>query len=450
MEDMDVMVHSLVQHLPISVGKQEDIRRATSEDVAIQQVLSFVRNGWPNSKKSLPINLRQFWDLKDDLYEAEGIVFVGTRVYIPQQLRKEILDILHQSHLGIEKTRLQAREILFWPHMSQEIEDKIQHCAICQQHAAEQRKEKMIPHEVPNRPWEKIGVDLFHFAGKDYLCVVDYFSKFPIVRLLSSKTASSVINQLKSIFSEHGIPDEVVSDNMPFNSANFIGFSQSYGFKSTTSSPTYSQSNGQVERMIGVVKQILRKCEDPYIAMLEYRNTPLKHANYSPSQLLNSRRLRSKLPVSAKLLQPAVVFNAKSILQTSQKYMIDQYNQTARNMPPLVEKETVWLRDNNTWQPAIVRQQHEAPRSYIVENEKGSMLRRNRRHLKRGNPPFGTDPVTVLETAHSELPSQYSNDTIVPSPQKPMARDMSVTPKTNNLTYTRSGRISKPPNRLDL
>ena len=103
----------------------------------------------------------------------------------------------------------------------------------------------MIPHTVPERPMQKIGADIFTSGGNDYLCVVDYFSKFPFVRLLKDKTAGTIVAHLKSIVCEQGIPEEVISDNMPFGSADFKKFATEYKFTSTTSSPTYAQSNGQ-------------------------------------------------------------------------------------------------------------------------------------------------------------------------------------------------------------
>ena len=166
----------------------------------------------------------------------------------------------------MEKTRSQAREILYLPGIYRDIENMVAKCSKCAEYRARQQKEPMIPHEIPQRPFEMIGADLFEFGGKDYLCVVDYFSKFPFTRLLRDKTASSVIAHLKSIFAEHGIPEVLRSDNMPFNSREFHVFADSYGFTLTTSSPTYAQSNGMVERMIGTVKQLLRKADDSYIA----------------------------------------------------------------------------------------------------------------------------------------------------------------------------------------
>ena len=92
---------------------------------------------------------------------------------------------------------------------------------------------------------------------------------------MQGKTAKTVIIQLKSIFDEQGIPEELFSDNMPFNSHEFKTFAKEYGFRSTTSSPRFARSNGLVKRTIGTVKQLSRKADDPYIALLEFRNTPI-------------------------------------------------------------------------------------------------------------------------------------------------------------------------------
>src|SRR5678815_3190257 len=86
------------------------------------------------------------------------------------------------------------------------------------QRVSSQQQEPLLPHAVPERPWQKVGADIFTLYSRDYLLVVDYFSKFPEICHLESKTASSVVVKIKSIFARHGIPDELVADNMPFNS----------------------------------------------------------------------------------------------------------------------------------------------------------------------------------------------------------------------------------------
>ena len=68
----------------------------------------------------------------------------------------------------------------------------------------------MLPHPVPSRPWEKLGLDYFTLGGKDYLLIVDYFSKYPEILQMNSKTTDVTIAKMKSIFSRHGIPNVVV------------------------------------------------------------------------------------------------------------------------------------------------------------------------------------------------------------------------------------------------
>ena len=75
-------------------------------------------------------------------------------------------------------------------------------------------------------PWEKLGADYFTFAGKDYLLVVDYYSKYPEVVCMNSKTAEATVKQMTQIFSCHGIPNVLVADNMPFNSKAFKQFAR--------------------------------------------------------------------------------------------------------------------------------------------------------------------------------------------------------------------------------
>ena len=113
----------------------------------------------------------------------------------------------------------------------------------------------MIPSELPEYPWQKVGTDLFHFRGATYLLVVDYFSRYPEIVHLSNTTSSSIVNVLKTIFSRQGIPEIVLSDNGPqYASSEFADFVRAYDFKHVTTSPNYAQSNGQAERTLQTVK----------------------------------------------------------------------------------------------------------------------------------------------------------------------------------------------------
>ena len=143
---------------------------------------------------------------------------------------------------------------------------------------------------------------------------------------------------LKEIFARHGIPEEMVSDNMPFNSRKVNEFANEWMISVTTSSPHYAQSNGQAERAIQTAKNILRKVDeagtDPYVALLQYRNTPVAGCEYSPAQMLFSRSLRTKLPVAAEHLIPEVVAPRDQLCERQfqqKKY----YDRSTRTLPPL-------------------------------------------------------------------------------------------------------------------
>ena len=108
----------------------------------------------------------------------------------------------------------------------------------------------MISHDILNERFLKVGLDTLTFKGKDYLVVVDYYSKYPELLPLPNKTASTIVEQCKIVFARHGIPVEIVSDNMPFLSNEFLTFANTWGIKTTTSSSTYSQSSSQAERCV--------------------------------------------------------------------------------------------------------------------------------------------------------------------------------------------------------
>lgn len=229
-------------------------------------------------------------------------------------MKKIALQAIHEGHMGIEKSKQWGRSCMYWPSMNEDIETLVKECEICNKFATVNRKEPMIPHQIPSRPWEKVGVDYFTLYSQDYLIMVDYFSKYPEVVPVSSKTAAATIKVMKTTFAHHGIPNTVMADNMPFNSAEFREFSKQWQFTITTSSPKYPQANGLVERNVQTIKRLFRKAIEANtsteLALLEFRNTPITGMELSPAQLLMSRRLRSVVPMTQSLLTPAVSRNA--------------------------------------------------------------------------------------------------------------------------------------------
>ena len=217
-------------------------------------------------------------------------------VVVPKSLQKETLGKLHSGHQGMVRCRLRAKSSVWWPGLNKQLTDFVHNCPECAR-MTRPKKEPLLPTPLPDYPWQRIATDLFTLSGNDYLVVVDYFSRYLGVIQLRSTTSKTIINTLKSLFARHGIPETVRSDNGPqYSSREFAEFAKTFQFKHVTSSPRYPASNGQAERTVQKVKNLLKKAEDPFIALLSYRSTPLPWGGRSPAELLMGMNIPSTLP----------------------------------------------------------------------------------------------------------------------------------------------------------
>lgn len=359
----------------------ERVKKAQEKDEVCRSLIDLSRKGWPKFS-SVPMVLRPYWQERSALTVCEGVLLKGRRLVIPQELRNEVLQQLHEGHQGIGKCRARAQESVWWPGLSSQLGTLIANCTACAEHR-EQNSEPMIPTETPQRPWQKVGVDLCQIKGSHYLVAVDYFSRYPELALLTSLTSASVILHLKSFFSRHGIPEIVVSDNgSQFVSGEFKLFAREYGFRSVTSSPRYPQANGEVERMVKTIKTLIIKARDPYISLLAYRDTP-GPLGKSPAELLMGRRLRTTLPLHPRSLLPREL-NLNKVRGRDQAFREKQRRQfnrrhAARELPPLRPGVLVWVKDYK--QKATVLHPANRPRSFVVETHAGVLLERNRKML---------------------------------------------------------------------
>ena len=250
-----------------------------------------------------PDIVKFYFKIRSEITVMDDMLFKGNKLIIPFGLRQEILRKLHYAHLGIKKCIDRANLSYYWPGMRKEITDMVLACYVCQRHQKSQPAEPLMPHVVRGRPWYKIGVDVYHFHNQSFLIAIDYYSRFVETSNLNKNlTSRNVIEKLQNIFSRFGIPNIVMSDNGgEFSSMEFANFSKNYDFKHVTSSPLFAQSNGKVEKAVQDVINILKKSllsgNDPYLAMLEYRNTPIDGEN-SPANVFFNRDLRGILPVT--------------------------------------------------------------------------------------------------------------------------------------------------------
>lgn len=221
----------------------ERIQVATQNDDDLQVLTSVILQGWPEARAQVPTAATPFWDVRDQLSVYEGVIYRGDRICIPRSLRAEILKLLHRSHGGIVKTKQLAREKVYWPGLNHEIEELVSKCETCQLFQNRQTKEPLTPHEIPARPWSKVGTDLFELHSQHYIVLVDYYSNFiELENLEGDTTARNVIRKIKQSISRFGIMDTLISDNGPqYNSAEFMEFTRCYKIQHVTSSPGYPE-----------------------------------------------------------------------------------------------------------------------------------------------------------------------------------------------------------------
>ena len=168
----------------------------------------------------------------------------GTKIVIPAVMHKKILEKLHEGHQGIAKTRERAKQSVWWPGFSSQIEQKIKSCPTCCKFQL-QGVQPLIPSTLPCLPWQKVAMDIFEWKKASYVLIVDYYSRYIEIAKLSRLTSTEVIIHIKSIFTRHGIPETVISDNGPqFSSHEFSQFASKYCFDHVTSNPYFPQSNG--------------------------------------------------------------------------------------------------------------------------------------------------------------------------------------------------------------
>ena len=425
--EVKAYVNTVVDNLPATKERLQLIRDEQNKEPVCCQLKEYCEKG----KIDWTGPVKQYFQVRTELSIAEDLLMRGNRIVVPLSLRADILERLHTGHQGMTKCRQRARESVWWPGIRKAIDDKVSNCTICRKHQ-QQRPEPLMPSPLPSRPWEKIGTDLFEWKKVDYLLVVDYYSRYIEIAKLTSTSATSVITHLKSIFSRHGIPNTVMSDNGPQYSATaFEEFSKEYGFTHTTSSPRYPQANGAAERVVKTVKQLLTKNQDPYLAMLTYRSTPLENG-YSPAELLMGRKLRTTLPMSKEQLQPSLP-NAANIrkkerrMRNRMKRNFDKRH-GARNLKPLSPGDTVWIPEREAGGTV---EKESSSRSYTVQTEDGT-LRRNRR-----------DIILMPNTAEAQ-PNTNTESSLADQRDQRQVESPSLTDGTK----TRSGRVSKPPDRL--
>ena len=373
----------LFQQLSTAIITAEHIRSWTEKDPLLARVCHFIQSGWTQLKPEP--DLQPFYNRRNELSVVDGCILWGSRVVVPVPGRQLVLKQLHVTHPGISRMKGLARSYVWWPGIDKAMEEQVRNCVKCQESCPLPTKAPLHPWELPSKPWARIHIDhAGPYLGKLYLLIIDAHSKWIEAFIVTSTSAESTITKLRQVFAQHGLPEQLVSDNgAGFTSQEFKDFTQWNGIRHILTSPYHPSSNGLAEKAVQTFKSGLSKLSGPIeerisTFLFRYRITPHTTTGLSPAELLVGRRLRSQLD----LLHPDSLRKASA---TQDKQRQKALHQSPRNFNI---NDKVYARNYygpERWVEARVIKAT-GPVSYVVETRSGTQLRRHIDQLRKRYP----------------------------------------------------------------
>ena len=429
----------------------ELISRCTKKDTELSKVLYHVREGWsekesiiaPEKAATEKSELRAFYQRKDELTVEKDCVLWGHRVIIPKVLRRDVLHMLHSSHMGMTVMKQLARNYVWWPGLDGDIEAMVRLCEACQKNQAMPKKSIPHPWIRTTSPWERLHIDYAGpFGGNMWMIVIDSYSKWiEVVNMKNNTTAPATIQHLRKIFSRFGLPKILVSDNARqlVKSQEFADFCTRNGIQHIPIPSYHPSSNGQCESVVGKFKLAMKKMStdkaniESHIPgwLLNYHNTAHSVTRVEPAVLMMNRRLRSPLS----LLNP--------LSSSTVKQQVRETNERIRSEKTLRRfqiGDRVLIRDilHKRWIKGIVI--NASDKIYEVETADGKLVSKHIDHVI-------ADTTSQLdwEDESSKTEVQLIPRELVSSREPVQARSQAQVSSSTPVTMATSNAQSTPP-----
>ena len=372
-----------IDFLPITAQK---IRLATAQDPTLSRVIRYLsQDMWPQDISS---DLKPYFDKRLELSLENGILLWGLRVVIPEKFKLDIMNELHDQHPGIVRMKALSRIHVWFPNIDKAIEEKVNTCNDCKKVSRNPPKTFIHPWNWPTQPFDRVHIDFMGpFYGKNYLLLVDSYSKWMEVDIIPVTSSFKTIEILRRWFSQFGLPYQLVSDNGPqFTSTEFEHFMKSNGVKHIFTSSYHPSSNGGAERFVQTIKNGLRTAniqtgnseQKLRNFLLAYRTTPSSTTGQTPSELFVGRRIRTRLD----LLKP----DLKQRME-NQRAQMEFSNRNQRQTPrTFCGGDNVLVRNLTNgpkWLSGIIKQQI-APLTYMIQLG-NRMIKRHIDHIISSN-----------------------------------------------------------------
>jgi hypothetical protein len=292
----------------------DTIKAHTAADPTLRAVITAVNtNRWHDSL-SQDVNTAEF-----KLYAAQkemlsvstdgSILLRSAQIAIPQALHDWVVNLAHEGHQGLVKTKQLLRDRVYFPGIDKCVQTRIDMCIPCQANTPTNNAVPLEMTPLPQSPWQRVSMDFCGpFNSGDYIMVlIDDYSRFPVVEIIRSTAAQTVIPRLDKIFAVFGIPKTVKSDNgPPFNGQAFADFATRLGFHHRKITPLHPIANGEAERFMRTIEKAIRAAQIDsstpwqqaiHTFLRNYRATPHSTTGTSPGTVLFQRPMNVKLPL---------------------------------------------------------------------------------------------------------------------------------------------------------
>ena len=272
-------VNAITQQLSNPDDVIQDIRLETAKDDELSLLKHIVTTGWPEWIREIPRGAT----LLDVQRRTDSRKWATSEInmnYHPKSDEEQVPEWAahrtpwnHQMHRTGKTDNVLARNKQWHWAICDNLPTLLQICSIQQKMPRKEPGE-----EIPVTPWTKLGTDIFTLDGANYLLLVDYTFKFPVMWILTSMTGEAVASHFKKIMSEYTWPCTIMSDNgLCYASKEFCELMQQKGVNHILVSPHHPQSNGMAEKYVGIMKQLFLKAreegKDPADALHAYRST---------------------------------------------------------------------------------------------------------------------------------------------------------------------------------
>ncbi|UYV84832.1 K02A2.6-like, partial [Cordylochernes scorpioides] len=396
-EPVDVFLMETNEESPLEV---KEVAKLTQEDSVLGIIVEWTRIGWPAHCPAE--KFRPYFNRRNELSLHRECLLWGNRVVIPPVLQRRTMEQLHETHPGIVQMKAIARSHVWWPGMDKAIENRVKGCENCQLVRNNPKPSPVHPWTAPVKPWSRIHIDYAGpFHGRTFLIVVDSMSKWPEAIIMDHCTATATVQVLRNLFAVHGLPDQVVSDNgRMFVGHEFQEFLMMNGLRHITSAPYHPQTNGQAERVVQTLKQLIRKNGWENIsvtlprALFAMRTTPHGTTGLTPAELLMGRRLTTRM----NRLHPKESEDSENGKEHFQNRFKSQENVYARK-----------YNGKGKWEPGKIKTVL-GPRNYEVIMENGVTAKRHQDQLMRRVKEEVSEDVEKKEECNTERRGEQMND----------------------------------------